>query len=107
MKIKSILLLGILVVVLGAGGALYYVYSNLNEIVRTAIQEYGSEVLGTSVTVEDVSLSLTEGRGQITGFRIAEPSGFGSGSAVSLGEIELGINLASVRHSDGMVFEIR
>ena len=79
MKIKSILLLGVLVVALGAGGALYYVYSNLNEIVRTAIEEYGSEVLGTSVTVEDVSLSLTEGRGQITGFRIAEPRGFGSG----------------------------
>ncbi|MAI25553.1 MAG: hypothetical protein CMN75_05930 [Spirochaeta sp.] len=106
MKIKSVLLLGILVILLGAGGAIYYVYSNLNEIVRTAIEEYGSDALGASVTVEEVSISLTEGKGQITGFRIAEPRGFGSGSAVSLGEIELGINLASIQKRDPLVIDL-
>ena len=106
MKIKSVLLLGILVILLGAGGTIYYVYSNLNEIVRTAIEEYGSEVLGTSVTVEEVSISLTDGKGRITGFKIAEPRGFGSGSAVSLGEIELGINLASIQKLDPLVIDL-
>ena len=106
MKIRSILLLGILAILIGAGGVVFYVYSNLNEIVRTAIEEYGSEVLGTSVTVEEVSLSLTEGKGRISGFQIAEPQGFGSGSAISLGEIALGIDLASLKKLDPLVISL-
>lgn len=106
MKIRSLLLLGILAILIGAGGVVYYVYSNLNEIVRTAIEEYGSEVLGTSVTVDEVSISLTEGKGRISGFQIAEPRGFGSGSAISLGEIALGIDLASLRKLDPVVIDL-
>ena len=106
MKLRSILLLSVIVILLGAGGVAYYVYSNLDEIVRTAIQDYGSEVLGTSVTVEDVSISLTEGKGQISGLRVAEPKGFGSGSALSLGQITLGINIASLRSLDPVVIDL-
>jgi hypothetical protein len=106
MKIRSILLLSFMVILLGAGGVIYYVYSNLDEIVRTAIQDYGSEVLGTSVTVDDVSISLTEGKGQISGLRVAEPNGFGSGSAVSLGQIALGINIASLKNRDPVVIDL-
>ena len=106
MKLRSVLLLSVIVILLGAGGAVYYVYSNLDEIIRTAIQDYGSEVLGTSVTVEDVSISLTEGKGQISGLRVAEPKGFGSGSAVSLGQIALGINIASLKSLDPIVIEL-
>ena len=106
MKVRSIILLGILAILLGAGGVVYYVYSNLNEIVRTAIQEYGSEALGTEVTVESVSISLTEGKGEISGLRIAEPSGFGSGSAISLGEIALGIDLKSLKSLDPLVIDL-
>ena len=106
MKLRSVLLLSVIVILLGAGGTVYYVYSNLDEIIRTAIQDYGSEVLGTSVTVEDVSISLTEGKGQISGLRVAEPKGFGSGSAVSLGQIALGINIASLKSLDPVVIDL-
>ena len=74
---KSILF-GLATILVLLVGGFYFVYSNLDEIVRTAIEEYGSQVVGTSVSVSGVSISLTEGKGTIKELRVAEPKGFGS-----------------------------
>jgi len=74
----------------------FYVLSNLDSIVQRAIEKYGSEILGTRVTVGAVEIGLTEGRGTIRGLRVANPPGFSSGDALSLGEITIQIDPESV-----------
>jgi hypothetical protein len=91
-----ILLILVAFIVVAVGAVLYYVAQNLDSIVENAIEAYGSELTGTAVRVASVEIALTEGRGTIRGLRIANPSGFSSGDAFSLGEITLAIDPSSV-----------
>lgn len=106
MKLRSILLLGgtalVGLVVLG----FYFVYSNLDGIVKNAIEHYGSEVMGTSVRVGDVSISPTAGTGRIERLRIEEPGGFGGGDVISFKEIELGIDIRSLTQRKPIVIDL-
>jgi len=64
--------------------------------VKSAIEQYGSEITGTRVRVGSVKITLTEGRGTIRGLRIGNPSGFSSNDAFSLGEITLDLDPGSI-----------
>jgi hypothetical protein len=89
---KAILSVLIILIVIIAGG-LYYVFSNLDNIVKAAIEKYGSETTHTAVAVDDVKISLTDGSATIKGLTIANPPGFSLTHAFSLGEITTTINL--------------
>jgi uncharacterized protein involved in outer membrane biogenesis len=103
MKLRNVLLALVVLVLLGAGGAVYYFYSNLDAIVKQAIEEQGTAALGTDVRVGSVKISPTTGEGTIRGFRVANPSGFPAGDAFTLGEISLAIDLATVTESPVVV----
>ena len=89
---KTVLVIIVLLVVAFAG-AIYYVFSNLDAIVKAAIESYGSDAVKTSVRAEDVAIRLTEGVATINGLTIANPAGFTTPLAFSLGEITVDINL--------------
>jgi hypothetical protein len=106
MKLKKVVL-GVAVIVLAAVAfAVYYVVVSLDEIVRTAIEDYGSEIMGTSVQVSSVSIQLREGKGAIRGLRVANPDGFPPGDTISLGEISLGIDAGSLISRDPIVITL-
>lgn len=93
-------ILGLLVlVVLAVGGALYYVLTNLDSIVAGIIESEGSRILGTSVSVSGVSIDLRGGTATIAGLRVANPKGFSSNDAFTLGRITVGIDVGTVRQS--------
>lgn len=83
----------VIILVVALAGAIYYVFSNLDAIVKAAIESYGSDAVKTSVRVEDVAIRLTEGAATINGLTIANPDGFATPLAFSLGEITVDINL--------------
>jgi hypothetical protein len=83
-----------------------YLLSSLDGIVKGGIEKYGSEIMGTSVRVGSVEISLKEGKGTIRGLRIKNPDGFPSGDAVSFGEITLGIDIASLSSADPIVVTV-
>ncbi|MDP6415948.1 MAG: hypothetical protein QGG54_13125, partial [Gammaproteobacteria bacterium] len=56
----------------------------------------GSQVLGTSVTVNSVSLSPLNGSGTIRGLSIENPQGFNSDYAIQLDELSVNLNASSV-----------
>jgi len=91
MKKTVFAIIAILVVVIA--GALFYLFSNLDALVKMAIEEYGSEATQTSVQVEEVAIRLDEGAAAINGLTIANPDGFTLPQAFSLGGIEVDINL--------------
>jgi hypothetical protein len=91
------LILGIaLLLFIAIGGAIYYVFSNLDAIVKMAIEKYGSEAIKTSVQVEKVRINLQEGSASISGLTIANPPGFEAPYAFSLGDISVGIDINSL-----------
>jgi hypothetical protein len=107
-NMKKIIIVGVLVIIAAAVvWAIIYLTSNLNSIVAKAIEHHGSEVMDTDVSVSGVDISLREGRGSITGLNIANPEGFNTGDAFSLGDVTVDIDLGSVRQDPVVIEEVR
>lgn len=92
---KALAGIGIVLLVVVIAGVIYMI-THLDRVVQRVIQNAGTEAVGTPVTVDDVDISLREGRGTITGLRIANPPGFSEQPAFSFAEIT--VDLAGVRH---------
>jgi len=106
MKLKTVILSAVAVVLAVGAFGVYYLVVSLDEIVRTAIEDYGSEIMGTSVQVSSVSIQLREGKGTIRGLRVANPDGFQPGDSVSFGEIALDIDVGSLTSRDPIVITL-
>ncbi|MBK6982413.1 MAG: hypothetical protein IPH30_13570 [Betaproteobacteria bacterium] len=77
---------GILAVLALAGGGVYWFVTSLDFIVKTAIERFGPDMLGTTVSVEQVSISTADGRGTIRAIAIGNPPGYSARSAASRGD---------------------
>ena len=106
MKFRNLILIAVSLLVIGVLGGAYYLFTNLDSIVKSAIESYGSEALATKVTVGGVSISLSNGQGTITNLRVAEPRGFGDGDAISFGEISVGIDAQSLVNQKPIVIDL-
>ena len=103
---KKILLGLVLVIVLIIALAMYYVFSNLDSLVKAAIEQYGSQATQTEVQVESVKIHLGDGAAAINGLSIANPKGFAMPKAFSLGEISTRIDLESLQEEPYIIDEI-
>lgn len=74
----------------------YFLLGNLDGIIKGVIEDVGTEVTGTRVTVDSVELELSTGKGRITGLTIDNPPGYDSEYAFKLNEITVGVQPASV-----------
>lgn len=102
---KIIAILGLLIVLALAGGV-YYILTNLDAIVKAAIEKYGSEATHTAVRVDTVHIDLKNGSGLISGLTVANPPGYDTKHAFSLGKIKTGIDLTSIREQPYVISEI-
>jgi hypothetical protein len=90
---KKLLIAVVIILLMAVAAAVYYVITNLDAIVKAAIEEFGSEAVKTSVQVDKVAIGLAEGSASIQGFTVANPKGFSLPDAFSLGEAIVDINL--------------
>lgn len=95
---------GALLVVVAVG--LYFLLSNLDGLIKTALEKYGSEATQSQVTVGGVGLSLTDGRGSISALTVGNPKGFVTPSAFSFGEVRVAIDPATVTKDTVVVREV-
>ncbi len=93
---KKIVLGAILVLVITFSFGVYYVLSNLDDIVKAAIETYGSEATQTAVRVDNVKLGLQDGSGAIYGLTVGNLKGFSAPQLFSLGEISTQVDLESL-----------
>lgn len=93
---KKIFLGAILVLFIAVGGGIYFLLSSLDDIVKSAIETYGSEAAQTAVRVDSVKIGLRDGTGAIYGLTVGNPSGFALPQVFSLGEISVQIDLDSL-----------
>ena len=84
----------------------YFFFSSLDSIVKTAIEKIGSSATQAEVRVKAVNIELTSGKGALRGLTVGNPSGFKTERALSLGEISLQVDVGSVTKDTIVIKEI-
>ena len=98
---------GILVVLilLVVGGG-YFLFSNLGSLIVAAVEEYGSDVTQTEVSLANAEVDITSGEGALSGLTVGNPSGFNTDRAFSLGQIAVKLDTDSVTGDTIVIKEI-
>ena len=104
---KKILLGVILVLLISVGGGVYFLLSNLDDLVRSAIETYGSEATQTRVKVGTVKIKLQDGSGSIRNLTVGNPKGFLEPQVFSLGEVATQIELKSISEEMVVIDHVR
>ena len=92
---KGILITALVLVILLAAG-ITYILTNLEILVKMAIEKYGSQATQTAVRVSSVEISLKEGSCSMELLTVGNPKGFDLKHAFSLGKIGVDINPKSL-----------
>ena len=104
---RTLLIAAALFVIVIAGVAVYF-YNNIDSIVKNAIEQSGTEITGTKVSVGSVDISLKSGRGTIRDVRVENPDGFSDDeNAVILGDVTLDLDVSSLNRDPIIIEEIR
>jgi len=93
---KKILLGIAIVLLLAIGGGAWWLYSSLDSLVASAIRTYAPEILGVSVKLSGVSIKPADGSASLRGLVIGNPKGFKTAHALSLGEIDMTLDINSL-----------
>ncbi|QSH41720.1 hypothetical protein P0136_06580 [Lentisphaerota bacterium ZTH] len=93
--------LGLLIVVIIA---LVVVFAYLDTIVAGGIRKFGSEALGTKVSVSNVYISVLNGNLKISGLKIANPDGYLKPDAFKMGSFAVDMDIKSI-FSDTIVIK--
>jgi hypothetical protein len=101
---KTVLIVGGLAVVVL--GTLFLAWSNLDGLVKGAIQSFGSEATRTRVSVSDVKLSLETGEARISGLNVRNPDGFSDPNIFELSMISVKIDTTSLNQNPIVIEEI-
>ncbi len=102
MKKNILIILGIVVLVLAI--LVWRVAANLDGIVADTIENVGSDVLKTKVSVSGVSIDLKAGKAVIAGLTVANPEGWSRANLFELAGIGVDLDLASMSQ-DVLVIE--
>ena len=101
-------------ILIGLGGVLlvlvvfvWQVVANLDSIVAGVIEDVGSDVLKTKVTVSGVAINLKEGKAGIGGVKISNPDGYSSANLLEMEGIEVGLDIQSMSQDVLVVKSIR
>lgn len=102
---KKILIgLGVLVVVAAVG--IFVFLGNLNDIVRAAVEKVGSDMTQTNVSLSEVDIELTSGKGALRGFSVTNPNGFSDDAAFKFDEVSVELDITSVRSDPVVIKEV-
>ncbi len=102
---KVLLIVGVLAIAIAA--VFIFLLRNIDWIVKTTLERYGSEVTKTAVRVSSVSIHLASGEGSIAGLTVTNPHGFSSPYAFRFGTISTRIDTGTVTARTIVIDEIR
>ncbi len=97
------LALGLIVLAVLVG---YFFVSNLDGLIKAAVERLGSDVTQTQVSLDGVKIDLSSGKGQLSGLTIANPDGYDSDYVLVLDDIVLAIAPSSLNGPVIVISEI-
>jgi hypothetical protein len=80
------------------------IFISLNSIVKKAVETVGPRLTKVEVRLGGVSVSPLSGNGRLTGLFLGNPEGYKTASAITVGDIKVGLQPSSVL-SDTLVLE--
>jgi uncharacterized protein involved in outer membrane biogenesis len=86
---------------------LIFLWTNLDGIVKNAIERYGSQATGTAVRVDRVTLNPAQGKGAIRGMTVANPPGYSAPHILSLGGVSVHIVPSTIASNTIVIDDIR
>lgn len=104
MKNKPVKIIGGFVALIVAG--LIVLTLSIDGMVKSGIEEDGSELLQTVVSVDAVSISLFSGNGSIKGFTVQNPDDFSDKAALYIQEASMKLDIWSLFSDQIIVNEI-
>lgn len=102
---KKILIGVVVLVVIIAVGA-FFLLGNLDSIVKAAVEKIGSDLTQTKVTLNDVNIEETSGKGVFRGFSVTNPNGFSDDDAFKFEEVSVTIDTASILSDPVIIKEV-
>lgn len=106
MKALKILAGVIIVLAILIGIGTYLLLSNINDIVKYAVEEGGTSATKTEVTLSSADVSVSEGRGELNLLSVANPAGFSADNIFSLDKIVLDVDPQSLTKDVIVVDEV-
>jgi hypothetical protein len=106
---KRIMIIGggiVAVAIVAIVVAVVFLASNLDSLVKTAVEEIGTRATGAEVTLDSVALSPTTGQGALDGLTVGNPPGFKTDHAFRLGSVSLAVDVASITSDTVVVKEV-
>lgn len=82
------------------------VVASINSLVKTGIEEYGSELAGAKIEVGSVDFSFTTAEVSVSGLKIWNPEGFSSAEALALDNISVRLDRNSLTTDTIVINEI-
>lgn len=80
--------------------------SSIDSIIKQVVEDVGSKTTKTEVTLNEASVSLSDGRAALRGLMVGNPSGFKTDSAFLLGEISVTIDAANSNDKQVVIKEV-
>lgn len=103
---KKIIGFGLLGIITAIAIGAYMLASNLDGLVKAAVEGYGSDVTGTKVRLAGVEISPASGEGTLSGFVMGNPSGFKTDHAVAFDSVRVKVNFAGSSPQKVIINEI-
>ena len=99
--IRLLILVAFLIIVVLVVAGLY-----LDSIIKTGVETIGPKITGTTVSLDDVDISVLSGRGTLKGLVVGNPKGFYTDSAYHLVDTKVKIDLTSIVSGKVIIEEI-
>ncbi len=93
---KFLIFLLILIALIGVG--VFYALNNVGGIIEASIEQFGSDATQTNVAVDGVELDLAAGSAALNGLTVGNPQGYSDNNAVSLGRVDVAVDLDSIQN---------
>jgi hypothetical protein len=101
------IILGVVAVIVVAVAVVIFVgISKIDDMVIVAVERVGTNITGTTVTLDEADISLRSGEGALRGLHIANPAGYSDREAFNLEEISFRVNIESLREDVFRIDEI-
>ncbi len=87
-------------------GVATFVFPSIESVVKAAIEKVGSDLTQTTVRLDEVKLSLTDGRGSLHGLHMTNPSGFAETDAFAFDQVTIKVDLTTLTSDVVVINEV-
>jgi uncharacterized protein involved in outer membrane biogenesis len=105
-SITKKVLIGVAAVVVLAIVGVVVLYSNIDSIIKAAVEDVGSKATKAKVTLNEVKLSATSGEGALRGFTLGNPAGYKTATAMTFDDVKVKVDIASLSGDTIVIKEV-